>query len=104
MKIITIEIPNQNDSLSRITLLGKAYYLRFSWNDTAGRWTFGLHNDLQEPIYQGMNIVPGYPLNLITGIEDGPKGIFYATSDSNVIGRNDFLDGKASFHFAYEEE
>lgn len=103
MKTIRIEIPDHNDSFSRITLLGKVYYLRFSWNETEQRWYFGLYNDQQAPIFQGMNIVPGYPLNLITGIEDAPMGIFHASCDASYIGRKDFMDGKAEFFFTYNE-
>ena len=100
---IQIEVPDLNDSFSRISLLGRVYYLRFTWSDTASRWLFGLFDDKREPIYQGVKLVPNYPVNLITGTDNGPDGIFYAKCDAEAIGRSDFLTGKATFHFSYGE-
>ena len=36
MDYIIIEVPDMNDSVSRIALNGKQYQLRFTYNDTCG--------------------------------------------------------------------
>ena len=36
MDYTVIEVPDMNDSVSRISLQGSQYQLRFTWNDTAG--------------------------------------------------------------------
>ena len=36
MDYITIEVPDMNDSVSRIVLNNTAYQIRFTWNDTGG--------------------------------------------------------------------
>ena len=41
-----IAVPDMNDSVSRIVLNGTVYQIRFTYNDTEGRWYFGL-NDAQ---------------------------------------------------------
>ena len=37
MDAIVIEVPDMNDSVSRITLLGTQYQIRFTYNDTVGQ-------------------------------------------------------------------
>ena len=46
MNYTIIDVPDMNDSISRIVLSGKQYQLRFTWNDTGGYWTFGLLDSL----------------------------------------------------------
>jgi len=43
MEYIIIEVPDMNDSISRIVLNGTAYMLRFSYNDTCDYWKFSLY-------------------------------------------------------------
>ena len=100
---IEIQVPDMNDSVSRIVLCGKQFYIRFTYNDTCGYWTFGLSDSLQRTIRAGIKIVPQFPLNLFCGSEDMPLGVFGALSDLEKIGRNDFKDGKATFIFAWQE-
>lgn len=101
MKYIIIEVPDKNDSVSRITLLGKQYHIRFTWNDTGGYWTFGISDSLENSIVIGTKIVPNYPLNLFWGNKT-PFGIFAALTEvknTENIGRDDFTNGKARFVF-----
>lgn len=42
MEYTIIEVPDLNDSMSRVVLNGKAYLIRFTWNDRGGFWKFGL--------------------------------------------------------------
>lgn len=94
-----IEVPDMNDSVSRIVLNGKAYLIRFTWNEKGGYWKFGLYNTQSEPIVIGIKIVPRYPLNLFYGVAKLPDGVFGVQTKLNHIGRNDFRDGRAQFVF-----
>lgn len=99
MDYIIIEVPDLNDSISRIVLLGKQYQLRFTWNDTGGFWSFGLMDSLGAPLLIGTKIVPQFPLNLFYGTENLPLGVFAALTEKDRIGRQDFVNGKAQFVF-----
>ncbi|MDR1687268.1 MAG: hypothetical protein LBS21_01490 [Clostridiales bacterium] len=99
MKRIEISVPDLNDSFSRVVLDGVQYLIRFSWNDTAKRWSFGLFTMQKKPIAQGIRIVPRFPLNL--QIVDGvfPSGVFGVYTDLESVGRNDFVSGKVVFAY-----
>lgn len=99
MDYIIIEVPDLNDSISRIVLLGKQYQLRFTWNDTGEFWSFGLMDSLGTPLLIGIKIVPQFPLNLFYGTENLPLGVFAALTEKDRIGRQDFVNGKAQFVF-----
>lgn len=99
MDYIIIEVPDMNDSISRIVLLGKQYQIRFTWNDTGGFWSFGLMDSLGTPLLIGTKIVPQFPLNLFYGTENIPLGVFAALTEKERIGRQDFVNGKAQFVF-----
>lgn len=99
MDYIIIEVPDMNDSISRIVLLGKQYQIRFTWNDTGGFWSFGLMDSLETPLLIGTKIVPQFPLNLFYGTENIPLGVFAALTEKDRIGRQDFVNGKAQFVF-----
>lgn len=103
MEYTIIHVPDKNDSVSRIVLNGKAYYIRFTYNDTADRWYFGLYNDSMEPIMQGVKIVPGFPLNLFNGNAGIPYGILGCMSDLDAVGRYAFRDERARFMWASAE-
>jgi hypothetical protein len=100
MDYIIIEVPDLNDSVSRIVLDGKQYQIRFTWNDTGGFWTFGLMDSLGTPLLIGVKVVPQFPLNLFYGTQNLPVGVFAALTEQDTIGRSDFVDGKAKFVFA----
>lgn len=100
MDYTIIEVPDMNDSVSRISLGGKQYQLRFTYNDSCGYWTFGLSDSLGNPIRIGIKIVPKMPLNLFCGTLDMPQGVFGVLTDLENIGRNDFINGKAKFIYA----
>lgn len=99
MEYVIIEVPDKNDSVSRIVLGGKQYQLRFTWNDTGGFWTFGVSDALGSPITIGMKIIPGFPINVFYGAADLPDGVFCAVTRLSRIGRDDFKNGKAGFVF-----
>lgn len=100
MEYTIIEVPDMNDSVSRIVLAGTQYLIRFTYNDTADYWTFGLYTPLNVPIVIGIKIIPNFPLNLFYGVTSLPFGVFGVMTNLDHIGRDDFRNGKAKFIFA----
>ena len=103
MDFIKIEVPDMNDSVSRIVLSGKAYLIRFTYNDTCDYWKFSLYDTQNEPIALGIKIVPRFPLNVFYGVTKLPDGVFGVMTKLDRIGRNDFLNGNAQFIFCQVE-
>lgn len=104
MDYIIIEVPDMNDSVSRVVLSGTQYLIRFTYNDTGDYWKFGLYTALNEPIVIGVKIVPRFPLNVFYGVTKLPFGVFGVFSKLERIGRHDFAEGRAQFIFAPVEE
>lgn len=99
MEYIIIEVPNKNDSMSRIVLKDKSYQIRFTYNDTKDYWKFSLYTAQNEPIVVGIKIVPRFPLNVFYGVTRLPDGVFGVMTNLDRIGRNDFANGNAKFIF-----
>jgi len=99
MEYIIIEVPDMNDSVSRVVLNSKQYHIRFTWNDTGGFWCFGLSDALSNPILIGVKIVPRFPLNVFYGIAELPEGVFGVFTELDQVGRDDFNNEKAQFAF-----
>ena len=97
MMRLDIAVPDLNDSYSRVVLDNVQYLIRFTWNETARRWYFGLYTTQREPIAVGMRLVPRFPINLQVVHEEFPQGIFGVYTDLENIGRKDFVSGKAVF-------
>lgn len=99
MDYTIIEVPDMNDSLSRV-LLGDVYcQIRFTYNDTMDYWTFGIYDDQGKPVAIGIKIVPQMVLNLFFGVNELPYGVFGVQSTLDRIGRDDFKNGNAKFIF-----
>ena len=99
MKKLDITVPDMNDSFSRVVLDGKPYLLRFTWNETANRWSFGLYTVHKEPIAVGLRIVPRFPLNIQIAGDAFPRGMFGVYGDIASVGRDDFKTGMAVFSY-----
>lgn len=99
MDYIIIEVPDMNDSTSRVVLAGIPYQIRFTYNDTKDYWKFSLYNAQSEPIALGIKIVPQFPLNLFHGLSKLPSGVFGVMTKLGRVGRNDFVSGNAQFIF-----
>ncbi len=99
MDYTIIEVPDMNDSVSRVVLNNTAYQIRFTWNDTGQYWKFGLYDAQSNPIVIGVKIVPRFPINVFYGVTRLPDGIFGVMTKKERIGRKDFVDGTASFIF-----
>ena len=96
---LDISVPDMNDSFSRVVLDGTQFFIRFTWNDTAQRWSFGLYTIQKEPLIQGQRMVPRIPLNLQIVREGVPTGAFGVFSDFASVGRRDFVNGRAAFAY-----
>ena len=104
MRILKISVPDMNDSYSRIVLDDVQYLIRFTWNDAAQRWSFGLYTMQREPIAIGIRLVPRFPLNLQIVNDKFPPGVFGVYSDLESVGKQDFLTGQASFAYISIDE
>ena len=96
---IKIEVPDMNDSVSRVTLANKEFLIRFTWNDTYRYWSYGLYDTEHKPILHACKIVPFSPLNHFYALKNMPNGIFGCVTNQESVGRNDFKDGVAEFIF-----
>lgn len=94
-----INVPDMNDSMSRIVIKRVMYYIRFTYNDTKDYWKVSLYDENENPIVVGVKIVPRFALNLFYPVIEFDKGIFGVMSKLDRIGRNDFNNGKAKFVF-----
>ena len=99
INVIEINVPDLNDSFSRVVLDGVQYLIRFTWNDTAQRWSFGLFTMQREPLAQGIRLVPRFPLNLQIVDDSFPNGVFGVYSDLDHISRDSFNSGNARFAY-----
>ena len=99
MDRLIITVPDMNDSFSRVVLDGTQYFIRFTWNETARRWSFGLYTIQREPLVRGQRMIPRFPLNLQIIDESFPAGVFGVYSDLPHVGRNDFTEGRAVFAY-----
>ncbi len=92
-----ITVPDYNDSFSRVVLDGSEYLLRFTWNETAKFWNFGVYDMEENPIVSSMKVLPSCPLSVWHMNSQMPFGEFGVITDLDRIGRNDFINGKAQF-------
>lgn len=99
-----IEVPDLNDSIGRVTLDGREYYIRFTYNASYDYWSFGLYNTSLYPILPMAKIVPYVPLTHYYKYTDLPDGVFMVVCDKDNAGRKDFVDKKAWFFFMPGEE
>lgn len=98
-----IEVPDMNDSMSRIVLNNTPYHIRFTYNLTGDYWKFSLYDSLKEPIAYGIKIVPRFPLNVFSGVADLPFGVFGVMTTLDRVGRDDFKEGRVQFIFCPAE-
>lgn len=103
MEYTIISVPDMNDSFSRVVLDSTAYQMRFTWNETAGRWMWGIYTSDRTPIIEGVKMVPSTPLNLFCGRPGLPNGAFGVITELEAVGRQDFINGNAQFVFIPSE-
>lgn len=102
--MIYIAVPDRNDSVSRLVLGDREYYIRFLYNMTGDYWSFGLY-DMKMGLVAGMiKIVPRSPLTFFYTSVSMPAGLLGVVTDLQKVGRDDFKDGNARFCFIPEFE
>ena len=95
--MLYIEVPDMNDSMSTLTIDGREYALRFTYNEKYDYWSFGLYDAGLDPVVSMVRIVPNFPIfHFCTGTGI-PDGIFGCLSDLDTVGRNAFRDKTAEF-------
>ena len=103
--MLIITVPDLNDSVGRITLDEKEYYIRFTYNASYDYWSFGLYDTKLAPILPMVKIVPLIPLTHYYKYTDLPEGVFVMVKeDGKNAGRKDFVNEKAFFCFLSAEE
>lgn len=102
--MLYIDVPDMNDSMSNITIDGKEYVLRFTYNEKYDYWSFGIYTEDEEPIIAMTRIVPNYPLTHWYMDDRLPNGIFGCISDIDTVGRYAFRDLTAEFVYIPNSE
>ena len=95
--MLYIEVPDENDSLSMLSIDGKEYGLRFTYNEKYDYWSFGLYDEDEDPIIAMTRIVPNFPIFHFYTDPDLPDGIFGCLSDTGEVGRQAFVEKTAEF-------
>lgn len=95
--MLYIDVPDMNDSISTLSIDGKEYGLRFTYNEKYDYWSFGLYDEDDNPIIAMTRIVPNFPIFHFYTDTNIPDGIFGCVSDIEVVGRNAFINKTAEF-------
>ena len=95
--MLYIDVPDMNDSISTLSIDGKEYALRFTYNELHDYWSFGLYDANINPIVAITRIVPNFPLFHFYTSKDLPDGVFGCVSDKDTVGRYAFKDKTAEF-------
>lgn len=94
-----IQVPDMNDSYSRVILLRKEYLIRFMYNGAYDYWTFGVYDMERNVLLQQRKIVPISPLTHFDVSVNIPQGVFGCFTKLKKVGRDDFRTKKAEFAF-----
>lgn len=95
--MLYIKVPDMNDSLSNLSIDGKEYLLRFTYNERYDYWSFGLYKSENEPVIAMTRIVPNFPIFHYYTDVAMPDGIFGCLSDRESVGRQAFNNKTAEF-------
>ena len=95
--MLYIEVPDMNDSVSALSIDGKKYGLRFTYNEKYDYWSFGLQDANEKPIIAMTRIVPNFPIFHYYTSKDIPNGRFGCISDTDKVGRYAFVNKTAEF-------
>lgn len=95
--MLYIDVPDMNDSMSSLSIDGKEYWLRFTYNEKYDYWSFGLYDKGKEPIIAMTRIVPNFPIYFFYTDSAIPDGTFGCVSDLDTVGRDAFTKKTAEF-------
>lgn len=96
---IYIDVPDANDSKSRITLAGREYSIRFTYVGIHDNWFFSLYDSFDRLLLGHIKVLPLFPLTEYYTDVDLPGGKFGCITDLAHVGRNAFVNGDAKFAF-----
>lgn len=102
--MIYITVPDENDSMSQLTIDETDYNIRFTYNESYDYWSFGLYDSDEEPVIAMTRIVPNFPLFHFYSGGSLPDGVFGCLSDTEKVGREAFNDGTAEFIYIPADE
>lgn len=96
--MITIPIPNLNDSLLEVELDDEIFFLHFSWNSTGEYWTMAIENAYNDEILTGVKLLPSRFLLKKFSDDTLPLGDFIVVREDErqTVGREDFSAKKAT--------
>lgn len=96
--MFTIQLANKNDFITEVNFDDEVFFLRFSWNDTLSCWTLAIENAYNDELVSNIVLLPNRPLIEPVRREDLPLGelIIVREDDTSTIGREDFINGKAT--------
>lgn len=98
-----IIVPEGHDTMSRVTLSGTVYHMRFTYNGTYDYWSIGLYDEDQNPIIPMTKIVPHFNL-FDYPYSDLPKGALMCDSKQDAVHENDFRDKLAYITYIEPED
>lgn len=102
--MLYITVPDMNDSISRLSIDGVEYGLRFTYNEKYDYWSFGLYDSESNPIIAMTKIVPNFPIFQFFSETEIPDGIFGCLSDIATVGRKAFINKTAEFVYIPNSE
>lgn len=95
--MLYIKVPDMNDSISQLSIDGKVYGLRFTYNEKYDYWSFGLNDVDGKQIVAMTRIVLNFPIFHFFTYRSIPDGIFGCISKKDTVGRQAFNEGTAEF-------
>ncbi len=96
-----IIVPEGHDTMSRVTLDGTVYWLRFTYNGTEDYWSVGVYDEDENPIIAMEKIVPWFRL-FNYPYTDLPGGTLFCDCPNDTVKGDDFKNRVA--HMVYIEE
>lgn len=104
--MMTIPVPNHNDSLLEVELDEEIFFLHFSWNSTGGFWTMAVENAYNDEIVSSIPLLPNRLLLSQFSLEALPLGDFMVLreDDLQAVGREDFFAKKATLIYINTED
>lgn len=103
--MIMINVPDMHDSMSKVTLDGTVYWLRFTYNSTYDYWSIGIYDEDQNDYIPMTKIVPMYDLlRSYKSYEGIPQGYLFCAAKVEQIKESSFKDGDAIIVYIGAEE
>lgn len=103
--MIRIPLLDENDQLLEADLDGEVYYIGFSWNQEAQRWTMSLRNLNRDVLVSGIAVLPLWPLLRQYRAAALPPGEFAVDClPRKALNRSSFVDGTATLFYFDEQD